>query len=272
MQPAEISLDQLKQRMKSGWMAGDFGRIARYSAKTAEEFVERLNVRSGIEVLDVACGTGNVAIPAARKGALVHGSDIATNLLQQARERAASEGLQATFQEGDAEQLPYADQSFDLVVSMFGAMFAPRPERVAAELTRVCRRGGVVAMANWTPEGFAAKFLAMGARYVPPPEGVPPAVLWGSEPVVRQRLDAYCSSIQTTRRIADFDFPLAPREAVQFFRDYFGPVQIIFSRLGPEGQAAYASDLEKLWSDHNESAAGGTLVRNEYLEVIATRA
>ena len=154
MQPAQSGLDQLKQRMKGTWMAGDFGQIARYSAKAAEEFVDRLNVKPGMQVLDVACGTGNLAIPAARKGASLHGADIATNLIEQARQRAASEGLHATFQEGDAEDLPYPDASFDLVMTMFGAMFAPRPERVAAELTRVCRPGGVVAMANWTPEGL----------------------------------------------------------------------------------------------------------------------
>jgi ubiquinone/menaquinone biosynthesis C-methylase UbiE len=253
-------------------MAGDFGQVAQYSAKTAEEFVDRLNLHRGMEILDVACGTGNLAVPAARKGARVSGADIATNLLDQARRRAASEGLQVAFEEGDAEQLPFPDASFDVVMTMFGAMFAPRPERVAAELARVCRPGGMIAMANWTPEGFVGKFFAAGARHVPPPEGIPASVLWGNEEVVRQRLGPHVSEIRTTRRTANFDFPSPPREVVQFFRDYFGPVQMIFSRLAPEGQAAYASDLERLWSDHNESTAGRTLVRNEYLEVIATRA
>ena len=272
MQPAQSGLDQLKQRMKGTWMAGDFGQIARYSAKAAEEFVDRLNVKPGMQVLDVACGTGNLAIPAARKGASLHGADIATNLIEQARQRAASEGLHATFQEGDAEELPYPDASFDLVMTMFGAMFAPRPERVAAELTRVCRPGGVVAMANWTPEGLVGKFFEAGARHVPPPKGIPTPVLWGKEEVVRQRLGRYSSEIRTTRRTSDFDFPFPPREAVQFFRDYFGPVQLIFSRLPPDGQATYSSDIEKLWSDHNESTVSGrTFIRNEYLEVIATR-
>src|ERR1700677_3964309 len=132
MQP-EAELDQVKQRMRGAWMAGDFGQIARYSAKAAEAFVDRLNIPTGARVLDVACGTGNLAIPGARKGAKVSGVDIAPNLLEQARQRAAAEGLQAAFEEGDAEQLPYPDAHFDLVMSMFGAMFAPRTELAAAE-------------------------------------------------------------------------------------------------------------------------------------------
>jgi SAM-dependent methyltransferase len=253
-------------------MAGDFGQIARFSIRTAEEFIDRLEVQPGMKVLDVACGTGNLAIPAARKGAHVTGADIATNLLEQARQRAASEGLEAKFEEGDAEQLDYPDGNFDLVMSMFGAMYAPRPERVAAELARVCRPGGVVAMANWTPEGFVGKFFETGARYVPPPEGIPAPILWGNDEIVRQRLGQFAPEIRTTRRTADFDFPSPPRELVKFFRDYLGPVQMIFSRLPPEGQQAYAADLEKLWSDHNEASGDRTFVRNEYLEVIAIRA
>jgi SAM-dependent methyltransferase len=272
LQPAPSAFEQLKQRMRGTWMAGDFGQVARFTTKTAEEFIDRLTVQPGMKVLDVACGTGNLAIPAARKGAHVTGADIATNLLEQARQRAASEGLEAKFEEGDAEQLPYRDRSFDLVMSMFGAMFAPRPECVAAELARVCRPGGVIAMANWTPEGFVGKFFETGARHAPPPEGIPAPILWGKDEILRQRLGPYASEIRTTRLTADFDFPSPPRELVQFFRDYFGPVQMTFSRLPPEGQQAYAADLEKLWSDHNEADGGRTFVRNEYLEVIAIRA
>src|SRR5579859_6401869 len=207
-----MELDQLKQRMRSAWMAGDFGQIARYSTNAAEAFIDRLQIQPGSRVLDVACGTGNLAIPAARKGAQVWGVDIAPNLLEQARKRAAAEGLDATFEEGDAEQLPYPDAHFDVVMTMFGAMFAPRPELVAAELARVCRPGGIIAMANWTPEGFVAKQFALGNRYAPPPEGVPPPVLWGDEQVVRQRLGAVTSEIRTARRTADFDYPFSRSE------------------------------------------------------------
>jgi len=272
MQPAQTGIDQIKQRMRGAWTAGDFGQIARYTAKCGEQFVDRPQIQPGARVLDVACGTGNLAIPAARKGAQVWGIDIAPNSLEQARQRAAAEGLQAVFEEGDAEQLPYPDAHFDMVMSMFGAMFGPRPELVAAELARVCRPKGTIAMANWTPAGFVAKQFALGNRYIPPPEGIPAPVLWGDEQVVRQRLSAYAPEIRFTLQTATFDYPFPPREVVQFFRQYFGPTQVAFSRLPADAQIAYMSDLENLWSEHNEARDGRTLVRAEYLEVVATRA
>jgi SAM-dependent methyltransferase len=270
-QLTEIGLNQLKEKMRGTWIAGDFGRIARHSVKGAEEFVDRLTITPGMRVLDVACGTGNLAIPAARKGAQVTGVDIAPNLLEQARGRAAAEGLEVTFEEGDAEQLPYPDAHFDLVISMFGAMFAPRPERVASELTRVCRHGGKVAMANWTPGGFVGKTFSLSSRYVPPPDGIPAPVLWGEEGVVRERLGANLSPIETVRRMLTIDYPFSARDVVQFFRDYFGPTQAAFSKLDAAGQAALAADLEKLWSEHNEADDKRTMVQAEYLEVAGTR-
>jgi ubiquinone/menaquinone biosynthesis C-methylase UbiE len=272
MQPAGSEFDQIKQNLRGMWMAGDFGQIAQYSTKTAEAFVGRLNLQSGMRVLDVACGTGNLAIPAARKGARVTGLDLAPNLLAQARARAAAEGLDATFDEGDAEQLPYSDGAFDVVMSMFGAMFAPRPDRCAAELARVCRPGGIIAMANWTPGGLAGKMFALGARHAPPPPGIPAPVEWGDEQIVRQRLGPFCSAIQTNRQIADIDFPFPPRKTIEFFIQYFGPTKVAFSRLPPEGQAAYAADMEKLWSESNQGDSNRTQVPAEYLEIIATRA
>src|SRR5215475_12691933 len=148
------NLTALKGAMKATWMAGDFGMMAARMTKPAEAFVSRLPITPGARVLDVACGTGNTAIPAAKAGATVTGVDIASNLLEQARQRAQEAGVAAEFREGDAEQLDFADGSFDVVISVFGAMFAPRPERVASEFLRVCRPGGMIAMANWTPAGF----------------------------------------------------------------------------------------------------------------------
>jgi ubiquinone/menaquinone biosynthesis C-methylase UbiE len=272
MQPAQIDFDQIKQRMRGAWMAGDFGQIARYSSKFAEEFVDRLQIQPGTRVLDVACGTGNVAIPAARKGAQVSGIDIATNLLEQARQRASAEGLPAVFEEGDAERLPFPDAHFDLVMSMFGAMFAPRPEIVAAELARVCRPGGTIAMANWTPEGFVATQFAIGNRFVPPPAGIPAPVLWGDEQTAKRRLGPHTSAIRTNRIMVHLEFPFAPNEVVQFFRQYFGPAQVAYARLSTDAQLAYTAELEALWREHNEAPDGHTSVRAEYLEVIATRA
>jgi ubiquinone/menaquinone biosynthesis C-methylase UbiE len=272
MQPAPSDIEKLKQGMRATWMAGDFGRIAQHTETEAAAFVERLNLAPGARVLDVACGTGNLAIPAARKGARVTGADIATNLLEQARARAAAENLDATFDEGDAEQLPYADAAFDVVMSMYGAMFAPRPELVAAELARVCRPGGTIAMANWTPGGFVGRSFAISASKLPPPEGVPAPVLWGDEATVRARLGRYAAKLETTRQFAVFDYPFGPRGMVQFFREYFGPTKVAFSRLDEAGQQSFAAELENLWREHNEGGEDRTIIRGEYLEVRAVRA
>jgi SAM-dependent methyltransferase len=265
-------MDQLKQRMRASWMAGDFGQVARYQEEEEEKFIGRVGVWPGARVLDVACGTGNSAIPAARLGAKVTGVDIATNLIEQARARAAAEGLDAVFQEGDAEQLAFPDASFDFVVSVYGAMFAPRPELVASEFLRVCRPGGTIAMGNWTPSGFVGRTFAISARFVPPPDGIPAPVLWGDEAIVRQRFSAGTSAIKTTRRMTAMKFPFPPADVVQFFRQYFGPTQVAFSKLDPPKQAKYAAALEDLWREKNEASGDRTLVHAEYLEVIATRA
>lgn len=258
--------------MRDTWMAGDFGVIARYAEAAEQEFVARLQLTPGTRVLDVACGTGNTAIPAAQYGAHVVGVDIASNLIAQARERAKNAGVQAEFREGDAEQLEFPDASFDAVISVFGAMFAPRPERVAAELLRVCRPGGLIAMGNWTPSGFVGKMFAASAKHVPPPPGIPAPALWGDEATVKQRLGSGAKQIRLARLMCEFRYPMPPQEVVALFRRYFGPTQVAFSRLDAQGQAAFAADLEKLWSENNRATDGSTLVDAEYLEVHVTRA
>ena len=258
--------------MRDTWMDGDFGVIAAYAAASEEEFVARLQLTPGTRVLDVACGTGNTAIPAARYGAHVIGVDIATNLLEQARRRAAAEGVSAEFREGDAEKLDFPDASFDVVISVFGAMFAPRPERVAAEFLRVTRPGGLVAMGNWTPTGFVGKMFAASAKHVPPPPGIPAPALWGDENVVRERFGSGAQQIRFARIMCEFRYPMPPRDVVKLFREYFGPTKTAFARLDPAGQAAMSADLEKLWSEYNRATDGTTLVDAEYLEVHATRA
>lgn len=271
-QPA-IDIDALKGRLKTTWMAGDFGLIARGYETGAAEFVRRLGLAPGTRVLDVACGTGNLALPAARAGAEVVGVDIATNLLEQARVRAASEGLAARFDEGDAEKLPYPDASFDAVVSMFGVMFAPRPELAAAELLRVCRPGGRIALANWTPGGFVGQMFRTIAGYVPPPAGVPSPIHWGDEAKVRERLGGGTSDLRVTPRLIALEFPFGPADVVEYWRVYYGPTNRAFEALAaePAKQAALRADLERLWSGHNAAAAGSTRVESEYLEVFGTR-
>jgi len=267
-----IDLTALKQRMRETWMAGDFGVIASYNTRLGEQFVSRINIQPAMKVLDVACGTGNVTLPAARAGATLTGVDIAPNLLEQARARAAKEGLRIQFDEGDAESLPYPDASFDMVLSMFGAMFAPRPEVVAAELLRVCRPGGLIAMGNWTPTGFTGRMFKTTAKHVPPPPGVPAPLLWGEEATVRQRFGTGVSKLTCTPRNAEFRYDAPPAGVVQLFRRYFGPTQTAFARLDPAGQAALEADLVGDWVAVNEAKDGTTLVQNEYLEVHGVRA
>jgi len=265
-------LEMLKTKLRATWIAGDFSQIAKAYTKGAEQFVERLHLKPGMTFLDVACGSGNLAIPAARNGATVKGMDIAPAMVEQARENAEREGLQAQFDEGDAEALQYMDESFDVVATMFGAMFAPRPEVTALELLRVCKRGGKLAMANWTPTGFVGQMFKATAAHVPPPPGMPSPVLWGVEEQVRQRLGAGISSLQTNLRYVSFKFPFPPAEVVEHFRNYYGPTQKAFGALDENSQAALRRDLEKLWADHNRMTDGTTDVESEYLEVIATRA
>jgi SAM-dependent methyltransferase len=253
------------------WMAGDFGEIARSIERSGEEFIARLNLKPGDRVLDVACGTGNLAVPVARAGAIVTGTDIATNLLEQARARAEAEGLKIQFEEGDAENLPYADSAFDVVVTMFGAMFAPRPELVAAELTRVCQVGGRIAMANWTPEGFIGQMFKVTGKHVTPPANMPSPLKWGDEETVRARLSGGITDLQMTRRICAFKYPFSPAEVVEFFRMYYGPTQRAFGALDENAQVALRADLEGLWTEHNQATDNSTHVEGEYLEVVASR-
>ena len=175
------------------------------------------------------------------------------------------------FDEGDAEDLPYDDSSFDEVVTMFGAMFAPRPELVVAELARVCRRGGRVAMANWTPEGFIGQVFKVTGQHVPPPP-MPSPLLWGYEPAVRERLRGGFNDPQCVRRELIMEFPMTPPDAVEFFRAWYGPTQRAFAALDEAGQAALRRDLERLWTAHNRATDGSTRIPSEYLEVVATRA
>lgn len=271
MSSVSPEMESLKTRLKGIWMSGDFGEVAKHIETGADEFIERLTLQPGTRVLDVACGSGNLALPAARAGAIVTGVDIAPNLLEQARARAASEGLTIQFDEGDAENLPYDDVAFDVVVSMFGAMFAPRPELVAAELVRVCRPGGRIAMANWTPQGFVGQMFKVTGKHVPPPPNMPSPLKWGDEETVRERLSDGIANLQMTRRMCPFEYPVPPAEVVESFRMYYGPTRRAFEALDSDGQAALRKDLEQLWTEHNQATDNTTYGEGEYLEVVATR-
>jgi SAM-dependent methyltransferase len=264
-------METLKARLKTTWMSGDYVTFAKPMEPGALEFLSRLKVPPGTRMLDVGCGAGQIAIPAARAGVQVTGVDIATNQIEQARARAQAEGLNVRFIEGDAEMLPYPNGSFDLVVSLIGAMFAPRPERVAAELVRVCRPEGRIVMANWTPEGFVGQMFKIIGKHVPPSPLMPSPLLWGNEEVVRERLRDGIVELQLTRRMYPFVYALSPAETVEFYRRYYGPTNRAFAALEGATRDALRHDLEALWTSHNQATDGSTRYESEYLEVIAVR-
>ncbi len=271
--PPVVDLNVIKSKQKATWQSGDYGQIARSIENVAEEFMARQSLRPGLRVLDVACGTGNLAVIAARQGCVVSGVDIAENLLAQARARAADARLNIAFEEGDAEVLPFADGSFDFSISMFGLMFAPQPEKVAAELQRVTKSGGRIALANWTPEGFIGKmFRVFKTHLPPPPAGIPSPLDWGNESIVSQRLQSGFKDLQLTRRIAAMRFPYSPADTVEFFRKYYGPTFRAFESLPAPSQEALRRDLVELQTQNNiAKSPNQTEVAAEYLEVIATR-
>lgn len=261
---------ELKTRLKETWMAGDYDLFSRYMERDARTFYERLRVPPGAKLLDVACGSGQLALLASRAGAKVTGVDIASNLVKRAQARANAEDLPARFMEGDAEDLPFEDASFDVVTSLIGAMFAPQPDMVAHEFLRVCRRGGTIAMANWTPEGFVGKMFKTFAKFIAP-SGMPAPTLWGNEEVVRERLGHGVTELSMIRRNYVFSYPFSPVEVVEFFRQYYGPTNRAFAALNQKDGASLRTELETLWSTHNRGTAEFTVVHAEYLEVIAVR-
>lgn len=260
---------ELKQKMKAQWTAGDFGKIAPFIQGEAEAFVARLELKPGMKVLDVGCGTGNQSIPAARCGAMVTGVDIAPHLLAQAAARAYVERMKIELREADAEELPYKDGAFDVVMSMFAAMFAPRPQVAVAEMKRVCRPGGLIAMANWTPDSFVAEQNKILSKYgPPPPPGMESPMLWGDEAVARERFGSGVT-LSTTKRTLTFDIPLGPGETEAHFRQHIGPTQIILRQLDAERQQALIDEMIAHWTQHNRGNGKRTIVDAEYLEVHA---
>ena len=268
--PAEMQ--SLKTRLKATWECGDYGRFAKYLEPGALEILARLDIAPGTRMLDVGCGAGQIAIPAARAGVRVTGVDIASNLIEQARARAQAEQLDVRFDEGDAEALAYETGAFDVVLSLIGAMFAPQPERVAAELARVCRPGGRIVMINWTPAGFIGQMFKVIGAHVPPPPIMPSPLKWGDESSVRERFGDRVTELRTTKRSYPLVYPFAPAQVVEFFRAWYGPTLRAFAAVGEAGAGALRDDLERLWSEHNRAGDGTTAVASEYLEVTALRA
>lgn len=261
----------LKDKLKVTWQSGDYGIFAKYLEDGALEFFDRLNIPPGTRLLDIACGAGQLTIPAARRGIKVTGLDLAANLVQQARARAAAEELsEVEVHEGDAEELPYGDATFDVVMSLIGAMFAPRPERVASEMIRVCKPEGMIVMGNWTPEGHVGQMFKIIGKHVPPPSYFPSPLLWGDEATCRDRLKEL-SALQIRRYQYPFRYPFPSAKVVDFFIEYYGPTNKAYAALDEAGKAALHNELTSLWNRNNTATAGSTTVFAEYIEVIGQR-
>lgn len=258
------------ERSLRTWSIGDYGRIAAGFTPGAAEFVRRRALMPGERVLDVACGTGNLALPAARAGAHVTGLDIAPPLLEQAGRAAATQGLQIQLDQGDCTRMPYADGSFDTVLSMFGAMFAAPAQAAADEMLRVCRPGGRIVMANWTPDGFIGDMLRCLVSRMPSRPAAPSPIEWGREAIVRERFAA-ATSVTTTRRLMALAWPSWPEDAATLFRTCYGPAVLAFAALAPDEAEALRTEFEELWRKNNRGTWGATYVEGEYLEVVVEK-
>ncbi len=268
---AVADLKAIKARQQVVWSSGDYALIGTTLQIVGEELCEALDLRSGSKVLDVAAGNGNVTLAAARRFCDVTSTDYVPALLERGRARAAAEGLSIAFREADAEALPFADESFDVVVSTFGVMFTPDQDRAAAEMLRVCKHGGKIGLANWTPEGFIGQVFKVMGKHVAPPAGVKPPSLWGSKSRLDELFDSSKASVDLARREFNFRYN-SPAHWLDVFRTWYGPVHKAFGTLNEAGQAALEKDLLALVARFNRSKDGAMIVPSEYLQIVVRRA
>jgi SAM-dependent methyltransferase len=265
-------LAAVKAKQQQTWASGDFHVIAALIQPTADQLVDSADLHAGMRVLDVATGSGNAAIAAARLGCTVEGVDYVPALLERGRVRAAAEGYDIRFVEGDAEALPYADGEFDAVTTIFGSMFAPDHQQAAAELLRVTRPGGTVAVASWTPDGFIGQLFKTVGRHVPPPAGVASPILWGTESHLREIFGEDISSLSATERSFTWRFTSA-QALVDTFRTWYGPTYKAFAALGDaDAEAALEADIVALATSFDRLGSGDAIaVPATYLEAVAVR-
>ncbi len=271
MDSTGAAVEPLKQIQKFMWSLGDYGQIARITELAAGELAEACGIASGMEILDVAAGNGNFAVAAARRGARVVASDLTPQMIELGRERCKAEGLQVEWLEADAEDLPFEADRFDCCASMFGSMFAPRPPVVTKEMFRVTIPHGLVAMANWTPEGFLGRLLAAANSYAPPaPEDVPSPLQWGDPAVVRDRLAPHAESIEISQRAARLAFE-SPKAGLEFAEAYLGPMVALRTILPPDAYEALADQVVALSEQFNRGPAGRVVIDSDYLSVVARK-
>ena len=258
------------ERQQKVWSLGDYGRVGSLLSWIGETLVFELDIHSGEKVLDVAAGNGNASLPAARRFADVLATDYVLELLVEAKRRADAEGVALQTQVADAQALPFEDGAYDVVMSTIGAMFAPDQDSVARELLRVCRPGGRIGLANWTPDSMIGDMFRCVGKRMPPPQGVRPAVAWGSPERVQELLGGGCSDLRLTRRTYPWRFPTT-MGCLEYFRTWYGPTVAAFTAVGKDGRAELEADLVAVFDDHNATSDGTFAAEVAYLEVIGVR-
>jgi SAM-dependent methyltransferase len=263
-------LAAVKVRQQAAWSTGNYAVVGTTLQIVGENLCEALDLRAGSRVLDVAAGNGNATLAAARRYCDVTSTDYVSSLLDAGRARAEAEGLPVQFQEADAEALPFPDASFDVVMSTFGVMFTPNQEKAASELARVCKPGGTIGLANWTPESFIGQVFKTIGKYIPPPQGVKSPALWGTKERLAELFGERAWDIIATSREFTFRYR-SPAHWVEVFRTYYGPMNKAFAALEGERQAAFMHDLAALIDSRNRSGDGTLVLPSEYLEVVIER-
>ena len=261
----------IKAKQNATWASGDYSRIGTTLQIVGEQLAEALDLSPGSKVLDVAAGNGNATLAMARRWCDVTSTDYVATLLERGRLRADAEVLPVTFKLADAEQLPFADDAFDAVVSTFGVMFAPNQQKAASELLRVCRSGGKIGLASWTPEGFIGQVFKAVGKHVPPPQGLSSPAMWGNKAWIEKELGAKASSLSLTPREYIFRYR-SPGHFIDFFRTYYGPIHKAFLALEPAGQGALATDIMETVARFNTARDGSARVPSAYAEVVLTKA
>jgi ubiquinone/menaquinone biosynthesis C-methylase UbiE len=267
--PAQLDLNAIKARQQGAWSSGDYAVVGTTLQIVGEELCEALDIRSHQKVLDVAAGNGNVSLAAARRWCDVVATDYVPALLERARERAHADRLGIEFREADAEALPFPDARFDVVVSTFGVMFTPNQERAADEMVRVCKSGGKIGLANWTPDGFIGQLFRTIGKHVAPPPGARSPALWGTRTRMAELFEPHASIVSAQRHFV-FRYR-SPEHWLEVFKTYYGPVLKTFAALAPPAQSALERDLMGLIGQFNRSGDGSMVVPSEYLEVVITR-
>jgi ubiquinone/menaquinone biosynthesis C-methylase UbiE len=265
-----IDLAAVKTRQQAAWSTGNYAVVGTTLQIVGENLCEALDLRAGSRVLDVAAGNGNATLAAARRWCEVTSTDYVSSLLESGRARAQAEGHAIQFQEADAENLPFPDASFDMVMSTFGVMFTPNQEKAASELARVCKPGGKIGLANWTPESFIGQVFKTIGKYIPPPTGVKSPALWGTKARLDELFGKIAQEIRTTSREFAFRYR-SPAHWIDVFRTYYGPMNKTFVALDTEKQAAFTQDLLTLMESHNRSGDRTLVLPSEYLEVVIER-